>query len=118
MELAEVVLAITFSGLLLVLILSVFFFYKSKLQRKKIKKSVADVRLEQLERKEPILEYKSIEEKTSGRYKLVKLKDDKYNGRDNAVYSHPESVPGNNQNVPVIQIKSTSKKFSRLERVI
>ena len=118
MELVEIVLAIIISGLLLVIILSVFFFYKNKLQRiKTIKKSVADVRLEQLELKGPISEHKSIEEKTSGRYVIVKLKS---NGRDNTVYLNTESIPGNNNRNMLFasRIKSASKKFSRLERVV
>jgi hypothetical protein len=121
MELAEIVLAIIFSGLLIVIIISVFFFYKNKLQQiKTIKKSVAEVRLEKLKLKEPLPDYKSIEEKTSGRYTPVKLKEDKHNGRDNVLHSHTEPVLGNNNRNMLFasRIKNASKRFSRLERVI
>ena len=130
MELAEVILAIIFSGLLIVTLLSVFFFYKNKLQRlKTIKMSVADIKLEPVKSAEPekLTEpaesfpvIKSIEEKTFGRYKFVELNDLVSMSRDNEklLCNEPLVSETMQNNFSQIKIKCASGKFSRLERVI
>ena len=120
MELTEIVLAIVFSGLLIVIMLSVYFVCKSRLRQIKIiKKAVAEFKLGQSELKESLPEYinRTIEEKTSGRYKPIKLREETYIERDSTHFEQPAAK--NNLNIlSAIQIQRTSKKFSRLERVI
>jgi hypothetical protein len=123
MELTEIVLSIVLSGLLMVIMISVYFVCKSRSRKIKIiKRAVADIELEQSDLQKPPHNYisSSLEEKTSGRYKPLKLRVETNNGRDGTTFTDLElQTSGNNQNVlSTIQLKSTSKKFTRLERVI
>ena len=126
MNLGEIVLSIVFSGLLIVITISLYFVVKSRLRQIKIlKRAVADIKLEQSELDKSLpeyIEYKdvSIDEKTSGRYRLVKLHDEIFSKRINKDNPHIEQpVPQNNRNIlSTMQIKRTSKRFSRLEKII
>jgi hypothetical protein len=87
-----------------------------------IKRAVADLKFEQSGLKEPLPEHmkRSIEEKTSGRYKPFKLYNETYLEKDNTKPTHLEHMAASNYQdvLSTMQIKRTSKKFSRLERII
>jgi len=124
MELTEIVVAIIFSGLLIVIMLSIYFIYKNRRQRIKVnKRATADLKSEESALKETLPEdsiNRSIEEITSGRYRVIKIYEGSYTKRDNTHHSFlGQPVAKNNQNLlSALLIKRTAKKFSRLKRIV
>ena len=104
--------------------LSIYFIYKNRRQRVKVnKRATRNLKSEESALKETRSEHsinRSIEEITSGRYRVIKINEGPNTEIDNTHHSFlGQPVTKNDQNIlSAILIKRTAKKFSRLERVV
>ena len=122
MELTKIIGAIIFSGLVIVVLLSVYFIRQNRSQRIKIiKRATTGPNYNPSAQKEILPEQsikKSIEERISGRFKIIKLVAESFNGN---TMNEPVAVKFpdiNNDLSRQAHSYPARKRFYRLEKVI